>query len=197
MPRRLLSLSGVAFSPPAQPSGPTSPRCVSRRPVDSMSHRWRAVPCSAPDVHNRSTKLPDGSFGVAGIGCHGLVQFMDRNPLPCTHMGAEGVNWIGLSHFTETKHVFVNLGDGTFSHSGSLAIRAAAASNANVTFKILANDVVAMTGGQRVESGLSVGAMVRQVLLEGAKRVVVVAEDPEAVRSSQSLPPQVELVHRT
>lgn len=156
----------------------------------------RPVFCSGCP-HNRSTKLPNGSFGVAGIGCHGLVQFMDRNPLPCTHMGAEGVNWIGLSHFSETKHVFVNLGDGTFSHSGSLAIRAAAASDANVTFKILANDVVAMTGGQTVESGLSIGAMVRQVLLEGAKRVVVVAEHPEALRSSQSLPPQVKLVHRT
>ncbi|MBW5435714.1 indolepyruvate ferredoxin oxidoreductase family protein [Bradyrhizobium canariense] len=156
----------------------------------------RPVFCSGCP-HNRSTKLPEGSFGVAGIGCHGLVQFMDRNPLPCTHMGAEGVNWIGLSHFTNTKHVFVNLGDGTFSHSGSLAIRAAAASNANVTFKILANDVVAMTGGQTVESGLSAGAMVRQVLLEGVKRVVVVAEDPDAVRSEQSLPSGVEVLHRT
>ena len=155
----------------------------------------RPVFCSGCP-HNRSTKLPEGSFGVAGIGCHGLVQFMDRNPLPCTHMGAEGVNWVGLSHFTNTRHVFVNLGDGTFSHSGSLAIRAAAASNANVTFKILANDVVAMTGGQTVESGLSVGAMVRQVLLEGVKRVVVVAEDPEAVRSQESLPAAVRVFHR-
>jgi indolepyruvate ferredoxin oxidoreductase len=121
---------------------------------------------------------------------------MDRNPLPCTHMGAEGVNWIGLSHFTDTNHVFVNLGDGTFSHSGSLAIRAAAASNANVTFKILVNDVVAMTGGQAVESGLSVEAVVRQVLLEGVTRVVVVAEDPDAVRSGRSMPAGVAVLHR-
>ena len=156
----------------------------------------RPVFCSGCP-HNRSTMLPEGSFGVAGIGCHGLVQFMDRNPLPCTHMGAEGVNWIGLSHFTNTKHVFVNLGDGTFSHSGSLAIRAAAASGANVTFKILANDVVAMTGGQTIESGLSVGAMVRQVLLEGVRRVVVVAENPDAVRLQQLLPPDVGVLHRT
>ena len=173
-----------------------SRRATSFREIDVGPLARRPVFCSGCP-HNRSTKLPDGSFGVAGIGCHGLVQFMDRNPLPCTHMGAEGVNWIGLSHFTDTKHVFVNLGDGTFSHSGSLAIRAAAASDANVTFKILANDVVAMTGGQTVESGLSVGAMVRQVLLEGAKRVVVVAEDPNAVQSDQSLPPQVEVVPRT
>ena len=176
--------------------GDLSGRTASFRQIDVGPLARRPVFCSGCP-HNRSTKLPDGSFGVAGIGCHGLVQFLDRNPLPCTHMGAEGVNWIGLSHFTDTKHVFVNLGDGTFSHSGSLAIRAAAASDANVTFKILANDVVAMTGGQAVESGLSVGAMVRQVLLEGAKRVVVVAEDPDAVRSGQSLPPQVEIVDRT
>jgi indolepyruvate ferredoxin oxidoreductase len=172
-----------------------SGRGASFRQIDVGPIARRPVFCSGCP-HNRSTKLPEGSFGVAGIGCHGLVQFMDRNPLPCTHMGAEGVNWIGLSHFTDTKHVFVNLGDGTFSHSGSLAIRAAAASDANVTFKILANDVVAMTGGQSVESGLSVGAMVRQVLLEGAKRVVVVAEDPDAVQSGQSLPSQVEVVPR-
>lgn len=173
-----------------------SGRAASLKQIEVGPLARRPVFCSGCP-HNRSTKLPEGSFGVAGIGCHGLVQFMDRNPLPCTHMGAEGVNWIGLSHFTDTKHVFVNLGDGTFSHSGSLAIRAAAASDANVTFKILANDVVAMTGGQTIESGLTVGAMVRQVLLEGAKRVVVVAEDPDAVRSGESLPPHVEIVHRT
>ena len=171
-------------------------RVASFKQVDVGPLARRPVFCSGCP-HNRSTKLPDGSFGVAGIGCHGLVQFMDRNPLPCTHMGAEGVNWIGLSHFTDTKHVFVNLGDGTFSHSGSLAIRAAAASNANVTFKILVNDVVAMTGGQTVESGLSVEAIARQVLLEGAKRVVVVAEDPDAVRSGQSMPAGVTVLHRT
>lgn len=173
--------------------------------INETASRWKAtepgqlarrpVFCSGCP-HNRSTSLPEGSYGVAGVGCHGLIQFMDRNSLPCTHMGAEGVNWLGLSHFTNTKHVFVNLGDGTFSHSGSLAIRAAAASNANVTFKILANDVVAMTGGQTVESGMSVGAMVRQVLLEGVKRVVVVAEDPNAVRAQQSLASNVPIVPR-
>lgn len=140
--------------------------------------------------HNRSTQLPDGAFGVAGIGCHGLVQFMDRNPLPCTHMGAEGVNWVGLSRFTDTPHVFVNLGDGTYSHSGSLAIRAAAASPANVTFKILVNDVVAMTGGQTVESGMPVASIARQVRLDGAREVIVVAENPGDV---VNLPPGTRL----
>ncbi len=173
-----------------------SARLASFKQVDAGSLARRPVFCSGCP-HNRSTKLPDGSFGVAGIGCHGLVQFMDRNPLPCTHMGAEGVNWIGLSHFTTTRHVFVNLGDGTFSHSGSLAIRAAAASSANVTYKILVNDVVAMTGGQSVESGLSVEAIVRQVLLEGVKRVVVVAEDPDSIRSGPALPAGVAIRHRT
>jgi indolepyruvate ferredoxin oxidoreductase len=173
-----------------------SGRMASFKQVEVGALARRPVFCSGCP-HNRSTKLPERSFGVAGIGCHGLVQFMDRNPLPCTHMGAEGVNWIGLSHFTDTQHVFVNLGDGTFSHSGSLAIRAAAASNANVTFKILVNDVVAMTGGQTVESGLSVEAIVRQVLLEGAKRVVVVAEDPDGVRSGQAMPAGVAVLHRT
>lgn len=171
-------------------------RAASFKQVEVGSLARRPVFCSGCP-HNRSTKLPEGSFGVAGIGCHGLVQFMDRNPLPCTHMGAEGVNWIGLSHFTDTKHVFVNLGDGTFSHSGSLAVRAAAASAVNVTFKILVNDVVAMTGGQTVESGLSVEAIVRQVLLEGAKRVVVVAEDPDGVRSDHKLPADVKVLDRT
>lgn len=173
-----------------------SARVASFKQVEVGSLARRPVFCSGCP-HNRSTKLPEGSFGVAGIGCHGLVQFMDRNPLPCTHMGAEGVNWIGLSHFTDTKHVFVNLGDGTFSHSGSLAIRAAAASAANATFKILVNDVVAMTGGQTVESGLSVEAIVRLVLLEGAKRVVIVAEDPDGVRSDHKLPADVKVLDRT
>ncbi|MFB9262636.1 indolepyruvate ferredoxin oxidoreductase family protein [Bradyrhizobium erythrophlei] len=176
--------------------GRLSGRLASFKQIEAGSLARRPVFCSGCP-HNRSTKLPEGSFGVAGIGCHGLVQFMDRNPLPCTHMGAEGVNWIGLSHFTDTKHVFVNLGDGTFSHSGSLAIRAAAASAANVTFKILVNDVVAMTGGQTVGSGLSVEAMVRQVLLEGATRVVVVAEDPDGLRSGHALPANVAVLHRS
>lgn len=173
-----------------------SSRIASFKQVEFGPLARRPVFCSGCP-HNRSTKLPEGSFGIAGIGCHGLVQFMDRNPLPCTHMGAEGVNWIGLSHFTDTKHVFANLGDGTFSHSGSLAIRAAAASAANVTFKVLVNDVVAMTGGQSVESGLSVEAIVRQVLLEGARRVVVVTEDPDGVRSGRALPADVAVFPRT
>ena len=178
-----VAASGARLAARAMPAAAAAPAGLSRPPMF----------CSGCP-HNRSTRLPDGSHGVAGIGCHGLVQFMDRNPLPCTHMGAEGVNWVGLSRFTKTPHVFVNLGDGTYSHSGSLAIRAAAASPANVTYKILVNDVVAMTGGQPVESAMSVGAIARQVRLDGAREVVVVAEDPAEVAG---LPPGTRLLPRT
>ena len=103
--------------------------------------------------HNSSTKVPDGSRALAGIGCHYMAQWMDRNTATYTHMGAEGVPWVGQAPFTETKHVFANLGDGTYFHSGILAIRMAVASRVNITYKILFNDAVAMTGGQPHDSG--------------------------------------------
>nr|WP_303682632.1 indolepyruvate ferredoxin oxidoreductase family protein [Brevundimonas naejangsanensis] len=146
--------------------------------------------------HNVSTKVPEGSFGATGIGCHGMVLFhADRNPIPMGHMGAEGVNWIGLSPYTETSHIFQNLGDGTYSHSGSLAIRAAVNAGVNITYKILFNDAVAMTGGQPVEGGLTVGRIVQQVGAEGVTRVIVVAEDPGRF-AADPLPPGTELRHR-
>ncbi len=146
--------------------------------------------------HNTSTKVPEGSFGATGIGCHGMVLFhADRNPIPMGHMGAEGANWIGLSPYTATSHIFQNLGDGTYSHSGSLAIRAAVNAGVNITYKILYNDAVAMTGGQPVEGGLTVGRIVRQVIAEGVSRVVVVAEDPRRF-AADPLPPGIELRHR-
>ena len=146
--------------------------------------------------HNTSTKVPEGSFGATGIGCHGMVLFhADRSPIPMGHMGAEGTNWIGLSPYTDTSHIFQNLGDGTYSHSGSLAIRAAVNAGVNITYKILYNDAVAMTGGQPVEGGLSVGRIVRQVVAEGVTRVVVVAEDPGRF-AADPLPPGTELRHR-
>lgn len=146
--------------------------------------------------HNTSTKVPDGSFGATGIGCHGMVLFhADRNPIPMGHMGAEGANWIGLSPYTETSHIFQNLGDGTYSHSGSLAIRAAVNAGVSITYKILYNDAVAMTGGQPVEGGLTVGRIVQQVVAEGVGRVVVVAEDPGRF-AADPLPAGTELRHR-
>lgn len=127
--------------------------------------------------HAVSTKIPDGSRAMAGIGCHYMVQWMDRNTHTFTHMGGEGANWIGQQPFTDESHVFVNLGDGTYFHSGLLAIRAAIAAGVNVTYKLLFNDAVAMTGGQPVEGNLTVPDIVNQVRAEGAAAVQVVAED--------------------
>jgi indolepyruvate ferredoxin oxidoreductase len=144
--------------------------------------------------HNSSTVLPEEAFGATGIGCHGMVRFhSDRYPLPMFHMGAEGANWIGIAPFTETAHLFQNLGDGTYSHSGSLAIRAAVVAGVNITYKILYNDAVAMTGGQPVEGGLSVTRIVQQVRAEGASRVVVLSEDPDRFQGADALPANTEL----
>lgn len=129
--------------------------------------------------HNTSTVVPDGSRALAGIGCHYMATFMpDRQADMTSQMGGEGVGWIGQAPFTDEGHVFVNLGDGTYSHSGSLAIRAAVTGNVNITYKLLYNDAVAMTGGQQTESGQTVPQIAKQLLGEGVKKVVVVADDP-------------------
>src|SRR5262249_16640476 len=111
--------------------------------------------------HNTSTRVPEGSRAYAGIGCHYMAQWMDRNTLGFTQMGGEGANWIGEAPFSNRKHVFQNLGDGTYNHSGYLAIRAAIASGVNMTYKILFNDAVAMTGGQANDGGLTVPHIAR------------------------------------
>ncbi|MEO8740665.1 MAG: indolepyruvate ferredoxin oxidoreductase family protein, partial [Casimicrobiaceae bacterium] len=129
--------------------------------------------------HNTSTKVPEGSRATAGIGCHVMAIWMDRSTTAFTHMGGEGVPWIGLSPFTEEKHIFANLGDGTYYHSGSLAIRASVAAKANITYKILYNDAVAMTGGQPVDGPLSPAAIARQVAAEGVRTIVVVSDEPD------------------
>ncbi len=129
--------------------------------------------------HNSSTKIPEGSRAYAGIGCHYMVQWMDRGTEGYTQMGGEGVNWVGEHHFSKRDHVFQNLGDGTYNHSGYLAIRAAAASNANITYKILFNDAVAMTGGQPNEGNLTPWIIAAQVAAEGAKRVEIVTDEPD------------------
>jgi len=128
--------------------------------------------------HNTSTRVPEGSRAYAGIGCHFMAQWMDRKTLGFTQMGGEGANWIGEAPFSNTAHVFQNLGDGTYNHSGYLAIRAAIASGVNMTYKILFNDAVAMTGGQANDGGLTVPQIAAQVAAEGAKRVVVVTDEP-------------------
>ncbi|HXN67496.1 MAG TPA: indolepyruvate ferredoxin oxidoreductase family protein [Bradyrhizobium sp.] len=128
--------------------------------------------------HNRSTVVPEGSRALAGIGCHYMAQWMDRDTTTFTQMGGEGASWIGQAPFTATRHVFVNLGDGTYAHSGLLAIRAAIAAGVTITYKILYNDAVAMTGGQTAEGGFSVAQIARQLAAEGVGQIRVVAEEP-------------------
>lgn len=147
--------------------------------------------------HNTSTRVPEGSRALAGIGCHGMTVFMpDRNTHVWSHMGGEGAGWIGQAPFTEQKHIFQNLGDGTYSHSGLLAIRAASAAGVNITYKILFNDAVAMTGGQTVEGSLTVPQIVHQVAAEGARAIRIVTDHPENYSGVTTLPPGVEIHHR-
>ncbi|MCA0205586.1 MAG: indolepyruvate ferredoxin oxidoreductase family protein [Proteobacteria bacterium] len=145
--------------------------------------------------HNSSTKLPDGSRAYAGIGCHYMVQWMDRETLGFTHMGGEGANWIGESLFSHRGHVFQNLGDGTYNHSGVQAIRAALAAGTTITYKILFNDAVAMTGGQRNEGGLTAYQIAREITAMGVKPVVVVYDEKEELDLSQ-FPAGIEKVER-
>ena len=136
---------------------------------------WYCAGCP----HNTSTRVPEGSRAYAGIGCHYMVQWMDRNTLGFTHMGGEGANWIGEAPFSKTPHVFQNLGDGTYNHSGVQAIRAALAAGTNITFKILYNDAVAMTGGQANEGGLAPGRIARELDAMGVRRIAVVYDEKE------------------
>lgn len=146
--------------------------------------------------HNISTKQPAGSVAMAGIGCHGMAAVARPNTLPPTQMGGEGNNWLGMAAFSDTKHIFQNLGDGTYYHSGLLAVRAAVASKFNITYKILYNDAVAMTGGQPIDGPISVGQITKQVLSEGVKRCVVVTDSPQAYNNKSGLAAGVEVFHR-
>ncbi|MDX2155411.1 MAG: indolepyruvate ferredoxin oxidoreductase family protein, partial [Hyphomicrobiaceae bacterium] len=145
--------------------------------------------------HNSSTVVPEGSRAYAGIGCHYMAQWMDRQTEGWTQMGGEGSNWVGEAPFSKRGHVFQNLGDGTYLHSGSLSIRAAIASGVNVTFKILYNDAVAMTGGQSLDGGATVGQIAAQVKGEGVKRLVVVTDEPHKYPQG-FLPAGTEVYHR-
>jgi indolepyruvate ferredoxin oxidoreductase len=146
--------------------------------------------------HNSSTVVPEGMRAYAGIGCHYMAQWMNRSTLGYTHMGGEGANWVGEAPFSNRNHVFQNLGDGTYNHSGYMAIRAAIASNTNITYKILFNDAVAMTGGQANDGGLTVPQVARQVAAEGAKRVVVVTDEPDKYASGTEWPKGLTIHHR-
>ena len=148
--------------------------------------------------HNTSTVVPEGSRALAGIGCHYMANFMpERNTDMTSQMGGEGIAWVGQHFATDEDHMFVNLGDGTYSHSGSLAIRAAVTSGANITYKILYNDAVAMTGGQTVESGQTPQQIAMQVKGEGVETIVIVTEDPTRYANVKGLPRRVRIYDRS
>ncbi|MGO1120134.1 indolepyruvate ferredoxin oxidoreductase family protein [Rhodovibrionaceae bacterium A322] len=163
---------------------------TSNTPLTRIPHFCSGCP------HNSSTKVPEGSRALAGIGCHYMVQWMDRSTQTFTQMGGEGITWVGQAPFTKTDHVFVNLGDGTYYHSGLLAIRQAAAADVNVTYKILFNDAVAMTGGQPVDGPLDPMTITRQVAAEGVKRIVVVTDETDKYPIGANWAPGVDIRHR-
>lgn len=146
--------------------------------------------------HNLSTVVPEGSGAMGATGCHGLAHYMpSRKTMQTVGMGSEGMPWVAAQSFVDTPHYFQNLGDGTYTHSGLLTIRASVAAQSNVTFKILYNDAVAMTGGQPMEGGLSPEQIVRELVTEGVKPVVLVSEDPSRFKDSD-LPTGVRILHR-
>ena len=148
--------------------------------------------------HNTSTRVPEGSRAVAGIGCHYMANWMDRSTSTFTQMGGEGVPWVGQAPFTNEQHIFANLGDGTYFHSGLLAIRQSIAAGVNITYKILYNDAVAMTGGQRVgerPEGHSVLQIMNSVISEGVQKLVIVTDQPEKY-DGVALAPGVTVHHR-
>ncbi|MDJ0939929.1 MAG: indolepyruvate ferredoxin oxidoreductase family protein [Woeseiaceae bacterium] len=145
--------------------------------------------------HNTSTKVPEGSKALAGIGCHFMASWMKRDTDGLIQMGGEGVNWVSRSRFNGNRHIFQNLGDGTFYHSGSVAIRQAVAAGTNITFKILYNDAVAMTGGQPVDGPISVQAIAHSIRAEGIDRIALVTDEPEQF-SLADFPAGTTLSHR-
>jgi indolepyruvate ferredoxin oxidoreductase len=148
--------------------------------------------------HNTSTRVPEGSRAVAGIGCHYMAVWMDRDTNTFSQMGGEGVSWVGQQPFTKEKHIFANLGDGTYFHSGILAIRQSIASGVNITYKVLYNDAVAMTGGQRVgerPEGHTVLQIMTSLVSEGVKKLVIVSDQPEKY-DGVALAPGVTVHHR-
>ncbi|GMG88073.1 indolepyruvate ferredoxin oxidoreductase family protein [Biformimicrobium ophioploci] len=147
--------------------------------------------------HNSSTKLPEGSTGSAGIGCHIMALGKGLRTDTYSHMGGEGAQWVGMHRFTTMNHIFQNMGDGTYNHSGILAIRQAVASKVNITYKVLLNDAVAMTGGQPAEGEVTAPSLSRQLLAEGVGRVVLLSENIDYWRANRNLlPADVELMER-
>ncbi len=145
--------------------------------------------------HNRSTVIPDGSVAAAGIGCHGMAMGMDRGIIGVTQMGGEGAQWVGIAPFTGTPHLFQNIGDGTLFHSGSLAVNYAVAAGVNITYKILYNAAVAMTGGQEAAGALSIPALTRRLEADGVKKIIITTDNPAAYKGV-ALAANAEVRHR-
>ncbi|WP_232059132.1 indolepyruvate ferredoxin oxidoreductase family protein [Kineobactrum salinum] len=146
--------------------------------------------------HNTSTRVPEGSKALAGIGCHFMASWMDRDTESLIQMGGEGVNWVGKSRFIGNQHIFQNLGEGTYFHSGYMAIRQAVAANTNITYKILFNDAVAMTGGQPVDGTITVPGIANQVRSEGVQRIAILSDEPEKYTDKRLFPDGTSFHHR-
>ena len=213
--------AGAELLPPAAELTPTriarviaarlaafgAPEGIARR-LAAIDARERNVERAVPSIkripyfcagcpHNTSTNVPEGLEAAAGIGCHYMAIWMPgRRTATFTHMGGEGANWIGQAPFTERKHIFVNIGDGTYFHSGVLAIRAAVAAKVNVTYKVLYNDAVAMTGGQAMDGPLDPARITRQVRAEGVERIAVVTDEPDKYPIGTEFAPNTSIHHR-
>jgi indolepyruvate ferredoxin oxidoreductase len=146
--------------------------------------------------HNKSTTVPEGSCALGGVGCHLMAVMMGRNTLTISHMGGEGAAWLGVAGHSGTKHIFANMGDGTYFHSGMLAIRAAVAGKINITYKLLYNDAVAMTGGQPLDGTLTVPQLTRQLAAEDVRRIIVMSDEPEKYKGVTDFAPGIEIRHR-
>ncbi len=171
-------------------------RRTSGSPGDNIVPLQRTPYFCSGCPHNTSTRVPEGSRALAGIGCHYLSQFMDRETATFSQMGGEGVAWIGQAPFTETAHVFANIGDGTYTHSGVMAIRAAVAAKVNMTYKLLFNDAVAMTGGQPLDGGLTVPRVTAQLAAEGVRPIVIVTDEPDKYPLGTAFPADTTIRHR-
>ncbi len=175
---RWLRSVGLAVADPA----------AAPEPVREAGLLKRAPAFCAGCPHATSTRLPEDSFAMAGIGCHFMALGLGEATRTFSHMGGEGAAWVGMAGFTEVPHMFVNMGDGTFQHSGILAIRQAVAAGAHMTYKLLVNDAVAMTGGQPIEGGLGTATIAALVAAEGVAHIAVVAEDPSRLPPAEALP---------
>lgn len=165
---------------------------ASQKPGDPVRAPYFCSGCP----HNTGTRFPEGSLAGGGIGCHAMAMYSGPEMLPNTQMGGEGAHWYSLAHFTKTPHIFQNIGDGTYYHSGLLAIRGAVAAKVNMTYKVLFNDAVAMTGGQPVDGPMTPGDVTRQVLAEGVAKCIVVTDRPELYGPHSNLGPGVTVHHR-